>query len=89
MESLRRQGAIELGQDGIRVVTLKTGGIPETIPPDSPMREPIEASIRDATLLKRVATLEDVGNVAAFAASDRAATITSTDINISCGSIVD
>jgi 3-oxoacyl-[acyl-carrier protein] reductase len=89
MESLRRQWAIELGQDGIRVVTLKTGGIPETIPPDSPMREPIEASIRDATLLKRVATLEDVGNVAAFAASDRAATITSTDINISCGSIVD
>jgi hypothetical protein len=30
-----------------------------------------------------------VGNVAVFAASDHARTITSTEINISCGAIVD
>jgi hypothetical protein len=30
-----------------------------------------------------------VGAVAAFVASDRARTITDTDINISCGAIVD
>jgi hypothetical protein len=35
------------------------------------------------------ATLEDVGNVAAFAASDRARIITATAINISGGSVVD
>ncbi len=32
IEGLRRQWALELGQYGIRVVTLKTGGIPESIP---------------------------------------------------------
>jgi 3-oxoacyl-[acyl-carrier protein] reductase len=40
-------------------------------------------------LLKRTATLADVGNVAAFVASDQARTITSTEINISSGAIVD
>jgi 3-oxoacyl-[acyl-carrier protein] reductase len=33
IEGLRRQWAVELGPHGIRVVTLKTGGIPETLPP--------------------------------------------------------
>jgi enoyl-[acyl-carrier-protein] reductase (NADH) len=32
--------------------------------------------------------LEDVGNVAAFAASDRAGTITASAINITCGAII-
>jgi len=35
------------------------------------------------------ATLADVGNVAAFVASDQAGTITATDVNISCGAIID
>src|SRR5215216_178479 len=39
MEGLRRQWAVELGQYGIRVLTLKTGGIPESIPEDAPERE--------------------------------------------------
>jgi len=34
------------------------------------------------------AGLDDVGNVAAFAASDHARTITASSINISCGAIV-
>ncbi len=33
--------------------------------------------------------LADVGNVAAFVASDCAQTITLTEINISCGALVD
>jgi 3-oxoacyl-[acyl-carrier protein] reductase len=41
------------------------------------------------TLLNRTATLADVGNVAAFVASDRARTMTSATVNISCGAIVD
>jgi 3-oxoacyl-[acyl-carrier protein] reductase len=89
LEGLRRQWAIELGQHGIRVITLKTGGIPESISADEPLRDVITASITQDTLLKRAANLADVGNVAAFAASDLARTITSTEINISCGAIVD
>jgi NAD(P)-dependent dehydrogenase (short-subunit alcohol dehydrogenase family) len=88
MEGLRRQWAVELGPHGIRVLTLKTGGIPETIP-DPREREHIVDNLLPATLLNRTATLADVGAVAAFAASDQARTITSTEVNISCGAIVD
>jgi len=89
VEGHRRQWAIELGEYGIRVVTLKTGGIPETIPDSVAEKDAITASIASATLLQRVATLADVGNVAAWVASDLARTITSTEINISCGALVD
>jgi enoyl-[acyl-carrier-protein] reductase (NADH) len=40
-------------------------------------------------MLGRAATLEDVGNVAAFAASDLARSITGSALNISCGAMVD
>ena len=89
LEGLRRQWALELGASGIRVVTLKTGGVPESISDTFPEKEEISAGIQKATLLNRAATLADVGNVAAFVASDLARTITSSDVNISCGAIVD
>jgi 3-oxoacyl-[acyl-carrier protein] reductase len=89
IESLRRQWSVELGQHGIRVVTLKTGGIPESLPDDYPGREELSAMLTEPTLLKRTATLADVGNVAAFVASDLARTLTATEVNISCGAIVD
>jgi 3-oxoacyl-[acyl-carrier protein] reductase len=89
LESLRRQWAVELGPHGIRVVTLKTGGIPESLSPDFEFRDEVTASLTEPTLLKRTATLADVGNVAAFVASDLARTLTATDVNISCGAIID
>jgi 3-oxoacyl-[acyl-carrier protein] reductase len=89
IESLRRQLASELGGHGIRAVTLQTGGVPETIPKSFDVREGITEGIVGQTMLKRAATLEDVGNVAAFAASDHARTMTATALNISCGAIVD
>lgn len=89
VEGLRRQWAIELGKQGIRVVTIKTGGITDSIPENYPGRDEIVASIEQEALLNRTATLADVGNVAAFVASDLARTMTSTEINISCGAIVD
>lgn len=89
LEGHRRQWACELGQHGIRVVTLKTGGIPESIRGDLHFREQLDKATRERTLLDRAATLTDVGNVAAFVASDQAASITSTEVNISCGGIVD
>lgn len=38
-------------------------------------------------MLGRAATLEDVGNAAAFAASGWARSITASVINITCGSV--
>jgi 3-oxoacyl-[acyl-carrier protein] reductase len=89
MEGLRRHWACELGPNGIRVVTLKTGGVPESLPVTESGRDEIMPSIREATLLKRAATLADVGNVAAFVASDQARTMTATEVNISCGALMD
>lgn len=89
IEGLRRQWAVELGQHGIRVVSLKTGGILETLSKDFPGRDDIATSILNETLLKRAATLADVGNVAAFVASDLARTLTATEVNISCGALID
>src|SRR6266545_1400853 len=89
IEGLRRQWACELGQHGIRVVTLKTGGVPESLPDSFAGKDTIAASIEQETLLGRAATLADVGNVAAFVASDHARTMTATEVNISCGALVD
>jgi 3-oxoacyl-[acyl-carrier protein] reductase len=89
IEGLRRQWACELGPHGIRVITLKTGGVPESLPDTETGRAEIIAGIEQATLLKRTATLADVGNVAAFVASDQARTMTATEVNISCGAIMD
>lgn len=88
LESLRRALACELGPDGIRVVTLQTGGIPEVLPEGFEGRQAIVDDITGRTMLGRAATLDDVGNVAAFAASAQARTITATSINITCGSVV-
>jgi NAD(P)-dependent dehydrogenase (short-subunit alcohol dehydrogenase family) len=79
--------ADELGPHGVRFVTLKTGGVPETIPDTFEGRDAI--GIEQAALLNRTATLADVGNVAAFVASDHARTMTSATVNISCGALVD
>ena len=87
LEVLRRQLAVELGPHGIRVVTLQSGGVPETTRED--WREAITQSFIDTSMLKRVETLEDVGNVAAFAASDLARTMTATSINITSGRVAD
>jgi 3-oxoacyl-[acyl-carrier protein] reductase len=89
VEAMRRQLAAELGEHGIRTVTLLTGGIPDSIPAGVWGRERIAAGIEAATLLGRTASLQDVGAVAAFAASDRARSITAASINISAGTFFD
>lgn len=88
VEALRRGLARELGPHGIRVLTLQTGGIPETLPEDLEPRQVITDSIVASTMLGRAATLADVGNVAAFAASDYARSMTATALNITCGATV-
>jgi 3-oxoacyl-[acyl-carrier protein] reductase len=63
--------------------------VPETIPEGVEGREAIVGDIERQTMLGRVATLEDVGNVAAFVASDRARTMTAATVNLSCGALID
>ena len=68
-------------------MTLESAGVPETL--SGEWREAITQSLVDSTMLKRAATLEDVGNVAVFAASDWARTMTATTLNITSGREVD
>jgi 3-oxoacyl-[acyl-carrier protein] reductase len=89
IETMRRQFSVELGPHGIRFVTLASGGVPETFAPDFEGAPDITKMIADQTLLGRAATLEDVGNAAAFAASDKARTLTATIVNVSCGALID
>ena len=89
IESMRRQLSAELGTHGVRVVTLRTGGVPESFPGDFDGRDEIVEGSEQETMLGRAATLEDVGNVAAFVASDRARTMTAATVNVSAGALVD
>ena len=85
-EFMRRQLATELGAHGVRVITIITGGIPESsdeIPPEA-----VDA-MAAAGLVGRAATLADVGDAAVFAASDAARIMTGATLNISGGAIVD
>ena len=86
-ETIRRQLACELGPHGVRVITVVTGGIPETIGDD--VDPAVVQGIVDATMIGKAATYEDVGNVAVFAASDQARMMTAATLNISGGSVID
>ena len=89
IETMRRQLAVELGPHGIRVVTLASGGVPESFPGEFDGAPAITEMIEAQTLLGRAATLEDVGNAAVFAASDWARSVTAAIINVSCGALID
>jgi len=89
VEAMRRQLSTEAGKHGVRVVTLRTGGVPETIPADFDGREKLTESLEAMTLTGKCATLADVGNVAAFVASDLARTMTAATVNVSAGALID
>ena len=99
IESLCRQLAIELGPRGIRVVTLRSSGSP-----DSPgvlaavaeharaagvTREAFEARIAEKTMLKRMPKMAEIANAAVLMASDRASSMTAAVLNATCGEIAD
>ena len=98
IESLCRQWACELGTRGIRVVWLQTTGIPEALAdidlfPDygtrsgeGMTRQELISWLQGKTMMRRLTSLTDVGNVAAFMASDRASAMTASGANITCGS---
>jgi enoyl-[acyl-carrier-protein] reductase (NADH) len=51
--------------------------------------EELEASFEEATLLRRLPMLAEVGNMAALMASDLASPMTGTVADMTCGAIVD
>ena len=89
IETMRRQLSVELDRHGIRFVTRSSGGIPESVPDGTESRDSVAELIDSSTLLGRAATLEDVGHAAAFAASDRARTMTAAALNVSAGALID
>lgn len=89
VESLRRVFSAELSPQGVRFVSLKTGGLPESVEQDEKDRKKIVKGLDDMTLRGKAATLEEVAQVAAFVASDRAATMTAATVNVSAGALVD
>jgi 3-oxoacyl-[acyl-carrier protein] reductase len=95
IESLTMNLAGELGPRGVRVVCLRAEGLPETWREDSEEAKQFEdlrefhELLKARTLLRRLPTLAEVGNVAAFVASDRASAMTATVANVTCGSVID
>jgi 3-oxoacyl-[acyl-carrier protein] reductase len=97
IEGFSRCLAAELGPQGVRVVCLRSAGSPESIPDtldahgvgNRLTRDEFIASLKEMTLLKRLPSLADVGNVAVLMASDYAGTMTGTVANMTCGQIVD
>jgi NAD(P)-dependent dehydrogenase (short-subunit alcohol dehydrogenase family) len=95
-EALTRDLSLELAPQGIRVVGLRPHGMPET----STMKEVFETKAKalgmtweqfqgylaSTTHPGRVMTLDDVANVAAFMASDKAGGMTGTTVNLTMGS---
>jgi hypothetical protein len=77
-------GVPELGPHGVRAVTLRTDGVPQSILAgfDPQRGREITVMLEKMTMLGRTATLQDVGDVAACVASDRARTMTAAMVNI-------
>jgi NAD(P)-dependent dehydrogenase (short-subunit alcohol dehydrogenase family) len=99
VESLSRSLALELGPAGIRVVCLRSHAIPETplieanfasaAPAAGVTPVEFQAGLEQATLLKRLPTLSEIADTAAFVASDGAGAMTATVVNLSAGQITD
>jgi 3-oxoacyl-[acyl-carrier protein] reductase len=97
--TISRTLAAELGPCGVRVLCLQPNAVPESaallrsarqqaVGANLPCDEHLSSMAR-ATLLGRHPTLDEVANVAAFIASDRASGMTGTTVKINCGAQVD
>jgi 3-oxoacyl-[acyl-carrier protein] reductase len=104
IEALTRCLAGELGAHGVRALCLRPDAISDAPAHHShtvkvfekfakaagqSVDEMLASAGRSRTLLKRLPTLVEVAETAAFMASDRAGAVTAGIINLSCGSVVD
>ena len=98
-EALTRDLSAELAPHGIRVVGLRPQAMPETRTIRDAFEPRAEASgmtwtqwqemLASRTHPRRLMTLEEMANVAAFMASDRASGITGTTVNLTMGRLED
>jgi NAD(P)-dependent dehydrogenase (short-subunit alcohol dehydrogenase family) len=92
-ETFLRYLAAEVGKAGVRVLGIYTAGVPETLTKEklgavsdsAPDPEELERMLGAMTMLGRAPRLHQVAEVAAFLASDRAAGMTATIANVTCG----
>jgi NAD(P)-dependent dehydrogenase (short-subunit alcohol dehydrogenase family) len=99
VEAITRNLSAELAPHGIRVVGLRPQGMPETgrikesfglYAEGSGMTwEQFQELLASRTHTRRLSTLAELANIAAFVASDQAAGLTGTVINLSMGSLDD
>jgi NAD(P)-dependent dehydrogenase (short-subunit alcohol dehydrogenase family) len=98
-EALTRQLSAELAPHGIRVVGLRPQGMPETRTIKDAYEPRAKASgmtweqwqelLAARTHPRRLMTLNEMANVAAFMASDKAGGMTGTTVNLTMGSLDD
>ena len=86
LAGLCRQLACELGPSGVRVAWILSPGSPES---DDGIDDDGIDHDAEASMLGRRPRLEEVAKAATFLASDMAATMTATELNITGGAIVD
>ncbi|GLY79278.1 SDR family NAD(P)-dependent oxidoreductase [Actinoallomurus iriomotensis] len=99
VEALSRGLAAELGPQGVRVVCVNAAGMPETSQLNEVYtlhanaygitRDAFETRMAERTLRKKLPTVAEIADVAAFVASDRAAAMTGAIANLSGGMIAD
>jgi 3-oxoacyl-[acyl-carrier protein] reductase len=91
IETLAQNLGSELGVYGVRVVNIRSGGSPDS----QVFKEAIEQmphemgqilqKMKADTMLKRMPSMQDIGNVAVFLCSDMAAGITGVTVDVTCG----
>jgi len=93
-ETFMRYLAAEVGPSGVRVVGIYTAGVADTLTREKIAKvgggegmDPadVERMIAGMTMLRRAPRLANVADTAVFLASDRAAGITGTIVNVTCG----
>ncbi|HEY3881460.1 MAG TPA: SDR family oxidoreductase [Trebonia sp.] len=93
LAGLCRQLAAEFGPNGVRVSWLLSPGSPGYDQPgqrpDSPGSGATEAPDTAGLLARHLPSYDEVADVAVFAASDWARTITASELNITGGAVVD
>ncbi|HZB98104.1 MAG TPA: SDR family oxidoreductase [Candidatus Sulfotelmatobacter sp.] len=96
-ESFMRYLAAEVGPYGVRVCGIWTAGVAETLSKEKltgvggenvPEPQTVEQMISGMATLRRTPRLADVAEVATFLASDRAAGMTGTMANVTCGLVL-
>lgn len=94
IESLTRDFAMELGPQGVRAVTMRSSGLPETETLKTVVdqhaqtlgmtRDQYLEMMRQRTFLHRLPNLEETASGAVFLVSDMASALSGTAVNFTC-----